>query len=129
MRLIKKICFYLSHLLLVASVAGVAGLWWGDAASGFKFDASHARRGSIPFILLGFAFMAYQLSLNISWPQRLKGLLLGVAFALWGSEQFLPPGPGLTLMDNAVVILFVVDLSLIIAGHRFKADSENGIKP
>ena len=126
MKLLKKTSRYLSLLLLAGSIVGVAGLWWGDAGRGFKFDTDHTRRGSIPFILLGFAFMAYQLSLNIPWPQRIKGLMLGVAFALWGSEQFLPPGPGLTLMDNVVVMIFVVDLGLIIVGQLFKPNSKNG---
>ena len=78
--------------------------------------------GSPPFIFIGLAFMAYQLSLSCPWPRRVKGLLLGAAFALWGSEQFLAASPWLTLMDNLVIGIFVVDLGVIVAGRLFEKE-------
>jgi hypothetical protein len=43
---------------------------------------------------------------------------------LWGCEQFVPAGPWATAMDTAVVLIFVVDLSLIIVGNLRSAHHE-----
>ncbi len=108
--------------MLALSVFSFAILWKHDVQNAFHYDAAHLRMGSPPFILIGLAFIAYQLSQSCPWRQRVKGLLLGVAFALWGSEQFLPASSWLTLMDDIVIGIFVVDLGVIVAGRLFKKE-------
>ncbi|MEI6078200.1 MAG: hypothetical protein WCS94_21650 [Verrucomicrobiota bacterium] len=56
------------------------------------------------------------------WRQRIQGLLLGAAFALWGCEQFLPASPWLTLMDDLVIGIFVLDLGIIMASQLLKKE-------
>lgn len=53
-----------------------------------------------------------------------KGVMLGVAFLLWGSEQFLSPSVWVTAMDSLIVLIFVVDLSLIIVDRLKRKDPE-----
>jgi hypothetical protein len=112
----------LSIFLLTLSVISFAVLWQHDIQNEFRYDAAHLRMGSPPFIFIGLAFIAYQLGRSCSWHARIKGLLLGAAFALWGSEQFLPATRWLTLMDNLVIGIFVVDLGIIVAGQLFKKE-------
>jgi|GEM_PF-6576619 len=106
----------LSALLLSVALAGFAALWWHDAWYGFQYDAAHLRAGSPPFIFIGLAFIAFQLSQPIPRRQQIKGLLLGTAFALWGTEPFVQPGLGLTILDDGVIGVFVFDLGMIICG-------------
>jgi hypothetical protein len=110
----------LGVFLLALSVVSFAILWKHDIQNEFHYDAAHLRKGSPPFICIGLAFIAYQLSRSCPWCQRAKGLMLGAAFALWGSEQFLTASPWLTLLDNLVIGIFVVDLGIIMAGQLFK---------
>jgi peptidoglycan/LPS O-acetylase OafA/YrhL len=113
----KFICGILSLIFLVVSVASFAVVLWNDIGHGFPYDMNHQRLGSLPFIFIGICFIFFQLSLRGPWPQRIKGILLGTAFALWGSEIFLPKGNWLTVLDNVVITIFLVDLGMIVVGH------------
>ena len=74
----------------------------------------HRQAGALAFVLIGASYVSLQFSGRRPWHERLKGVLLGVAFLFWGSGQFLSPSPWVTAMDTAVVLIFVIDLSLII---------------
>jgi hypothetical protein len=43
---------------------------------------------------------------------------------LWGSEQFLAASRWVTLMDSAVITIFVVDLGLIVLDHLKRNDHQ-----
>jgi len=68
-------------------------------------------------ILIGTSYTSLQLGSKRRWSEKLKAILLGLAFTLWGSEQFLPASRVVTLMDSAVITIFVVDLGLIILDY------------
>jgi hypothetical protein len=85
-----------------------------DALNALALTTLHRRAGALSFMLIGSSYVALQLSFRRPWGGKLKAILLGVAFLFWGSGQFLPPCPWATAMDAAVVVIFVVDLSLII---------------
>lgn len=107
----------LSLVFLLVALGGFAALWGHDLGQGFHYDAAHQRKGSPPFIFIGVAFIAFQLSQpDLRW-QQIKGLLLGSAFALWGAEQFIQPSWWLTILDDLVIGVFVVDLGLVIGGQ------------
>jgi hypothetical protein len=74
--------------------------------------ASAARGGGL--LLIGSAYIALQGGAGQKGAETAKGVLLGLAFVLWGSEQFLPAGPTATGIDGVVIAIFVVDLSLMI---------------
>jgi len=85
-----------------------------DALNALTITALHRQAGALSFMLIGSSYVALQLSLRRPRSEKLKAILLGMAFLFWGSGQFLPPSHWATAMDAAVVVIFVVDLSLII---------------
>jgi lipopolysaccharide export LptBFGC system permease protein LptF len=89
-----------------------------------QFSAKHQQMGALPLILIGLSYMSFQLSVGPGRSERAKGLLLGLAFVLWGTEQLLPPSAWVTVMDSAVITIFVVDLALIIIEHLKRRDNE-----
>ena len=119
---------HLSSFFLLIALACLAALWRHDSRHGFHYDAAHLRAGSPPFIFIGIAFITFQLSLQIPWRKQVKGLLLGAAFALWGAEQFIQPGCWLTVLDDVVIGIFVVDLGITICG-RFFVKKQTRIHP
>jgi hypothetical protein len=105
---------WLSTVLFVSALIATVTLLVSDALNALTLSALHRRAGALSFILIGSSYVALQLSFRRPWSGKLKAILLGVAFLFWGSGQFLPPSPWATAMDAAVVVIFVVDLSLII---------------
>src|SRR5579863_7437213 len=105
---------WLSAILFVSALAAMLTLLVSDAWNALSFTTIHRRAGALSFMLIGASYVALQISERCRWGEKLKAILLGVAFLFWGSVQFLSPGPWVTAMDSAVVVIFVVDLSLII---------------
>ena len=105
---------WLSTILFVSALAAMLTLLISDALNALTPTPLHRRAGALSFMLIGSSYVALQLSLNRPWNEKVKAILLGIAFMFWGSGQFLPPSLWATAMDTAVVVIFVVDLSLII---------------
>jgi hypothetical protein len=76
-------------------------------------------KSGIPLIAIGISYFALVLTLRRTPGQFLVGLLMGVAFVLWGLEQFLTNRALISFIDDCVVFLFVVDLSIVIR-HNFR---------
>jgi hypothetical protein len=105
---------WLSTMLFVSALAAMLTLLASDALNALTVTPLHHCAGALAFMLIGLSYIALQLSFRQPWGGKLKSILLGTAFLFWGSGQFLPPSPWATAMDAAVVVIFVVDLSLII---------------
>jgi peptidoglycan/LPS O-acetylase OafA/YrhL len=105
---------WLSAILFASAIVAMLTLLVSDACNALALTAIHRRAGALSFMLIGCSYVALQLSLRRPWSEKVKAILLGVAFLFWGSVQFLSPGPWVTAMDSAVVVIFVVDLGLII---------------
>jgi hypothetical protein len=105
---------WLSTILFVSALLAMVTLLVSDAFTELTSTPLHRRAGALSFMLIGSSYVALQLSLRRPRSEKIKAILLGVAFLFWGSGQFLPPSPWATAMDSAVVVIFVVDLSLII---------------
>jgi hypothetical protein len=88
-----------------------------DIANGFEPSLRHQRAGAFALIFVGSSFICLQANLGACWMEVVKGLLLGLAFVLWGAEQFMPPGRGATVVDGLVIGIFVLDLGLVIWGR------------
>ena len=114
----------LSILLLIAALAGTLTLVLLDALNHLHLTFVHQRMGALSFMLIGASYISLLLSTRRPWREKLKGMLLGVGFLFWGCEQFLQPGPLVTIMDSMVVMIFVVDLSLIIVGRLQHKDDD-----
>jgi peptidoglycan/LPS O-acetylase OafA/YrhL len=74
-------------------------------------------KSAFPLILTGIAFAALQFVLQRTRPQILLGLMVALAFMLWGAEQFVSNQVVASFMDDIVVLLFVLDLSIVIYAH------------
>jgi hypothetical protein len=103
--------------LFIFSLAALAWLLLPDLWTGFHPSARHAEAGALALIFVGASFVCLQLGSGGFSRATLKGVLLGLAFVLWGGEQFLPPGAAVTAIDSAVIAIFVADLGLVIAGQ------------
>ena len=108
---------WLTTLFFLAALVGIAILLVSDGLRHLRFSAAHQRLAAWPLMLIGLSYLSLQLSARRTRGELVKGLLLGLAFILWGGEQLLPPTPLVTVMDSAVVTIFVVDLSFIIVEH------------
>ena len=104
----------LSLLLLIASWAGLTGLLMTDGFHHLRFTSTHQRLSALALIFVGLSYAAFQFAAVRKRTDRVKGVLLATAFVLWGSEQFLPASPLMTLIDSLVIGIFVVDISLVI---------------
>ena len=117
--LMAKAFRWLSVVLFLAALIGIAVLLVSDFRNHLWVTPIHQRSGALALILIGASYISFQAGAENAWRETLKGVLLGVAFLLWGGEQFLPSGPWVTAIDSMVITIFVVDLSLIIlAGLR-----------
>jgi hypothetical protein len=71
-------------------------------------------KSGVPLIAIGDSYFFLIVTLRRTLGQRLVGILIGMAFMLWGSEQFLSNQAVISFIDDVVVFLFVVDLSIVI---------------
>jgi DNA replication protein DnaC len=71
-------------------------------------------RSTVPLIAIGTSYFALIISLRRTFGQRLAGIFIGLAFVLWGLEQLLSDKALISFIDDVVVFLFVVDLSIVV---------------
>src|SRR5580693_10740361 len=114
----------LSLLLFLSAVGAIIVLLISDVSHALRLTSFHQQAGAMALILIGTSYISLQLSAKRRWSEKLKGIFLGLAFTLWGSEQFLPASRVVTLMDSAVITIFVVDLGLIILDYLKRNDHQ-----
>jgi len=113
----------LSTVALVLALGAAGGLLFLDLLHRFKDNPTHQQVSAVALMLIGSSYVSIHLAGRLNRSARIKAVLLGGAFFLWGVEQFLPPGPLITAIDCAVILIFVVDLSLSVI-TRLKARDE-----
>jgi len=74
-------------------------------------------KSAYPLILVGIAFACLQFASPRTRTQSLLSLSVALAFILWGTEQFLSNHALVSFIDDVVVFLFVLDLSIVVYGH------------
>jgi hypothetical protein len=110
----SRLLHILSSVLFLSALASVACLLASDIWFRFQPTPLHRHAGALALILIGSSFVCAQLGAARQLSDRLKGILLGTAFALWGCEQYLARGSLATAVDSLVVTVFVVDLAFVI---------------
>jgi hypothetical protein len=102
----------LAGALILASVLagilaiGVRAAWGGTAARGLE--------GGTLFLAAG-ACLAHVLAHHEDGWELLTRSILVSAFALWGVTQLAPGLPGVAVLGDVVIVLFVVDLALLVS--------------
>jgi len=114
----------LSIIFFLAALASIPVMLLSDAIRHYRFTPVHQHVAAIPLLMGGLSYGCLQLGARRTRDEMIKGLLLGIAFVLWGIEQLLPQTALVTVIDGAVVTIFVVDLSLIIAEHLLRKDKD-----
>jgi hypothetical protein len=79
-------------------------------------------KSAIPLIAIGFSYTCLVLTLRRTPGQRIVGLSVGLAFILWGAEQFLHDKALIAFIDDVVVFFFVVDLIIVIR-HNLRSSA------
>jgi hypothetical protein len=105
----------LRHLaggLIAASVlVGIAAICvraaWGGAAA-------QALEGTTLFLAAG-AYLAHVLAHHEGPRELLTRSILVTAFALWGIAQIAPGLPDVGVLNDVVIVLFVVDLAILLS--------------
>lgn len=121
----------LSGLFFVLALAALAVLLASDLWTRFQATHRHVQAEALALIFVGTSFICLQFSAGRNWREAVNGLLLGLAFVLWGAEQFLPQGPAVTATDCVVITIFIVDLGLVIGSRlgRSAHQTSTGVAP
>src|SRR5689334_2569933 len=99
---------YLSSwgIVVLALIAGILLL-----TSDFFFTTwPHAPISAAPLLLIGAAYLGFQV---LTRPQPLdlfKAFIVSAAFILWGIDQLLPTGWPAMALGDVVIVLYVIDL-------------------
>jgi hypothetical protein len=106
-----KLIRFLNWLLVIfALLAGIL-LLLSDI---FSFSFPHAPISSSPLLLIGAAYLAFQLLTGPTLLDLCKALIVSSAFILWGIDQILSPGWFATTLGDVVIVLYVIDLSWLM---------------
>lgn len=98
-------------LILASAIAGLLAIcvragWGGSTARGLE--------GTTLFLAAG-AYLAHVLAHHKQPRELLTRLILVGAFALWGIVQIAPGLPGNAVLNDIVIVLFVVDLAILVS--------------
>jgi len=107
----------LSGLALVFAFVTAAGILVLDACQLVRPDLPWKIKSALPLIGIGLSYALLQVTLRRRMVELCLGLAVSLAFVLWGAEQFAGLPRIASLMDDVVVFLFVLDLSVVIQGR------------
>jgi hypothetical protein len=110
----EKLPRLLGAALFASALFALLVLLVTDAWDHFHYTSIHRRAGAWSFLLVGLSYIALQFRSRQTVGESIKKALLGLGFALWGVESFLPAGILACAVDTAVIVIFVVDLGLVI---------------
>ncbi len=98
---------------LIAASA-LAGLLAIAVRAGWGGEPARALEGATLFLAAG-AYLAHALAHHDTFRELLTRSILVSAFALWGIVQIAPGIPGNAVLNDVVIVLFVVDLAIIVS--------------
>jgi len=99
-----------SMAFLALAAAAVLALVFVDLFHRGELTTGHKAAAAAALMMIGLSYVCIHLGVRPPGNELLKAVLLGSAFVVWGLEQFVAPSVAVTLIDTAVVGIFVVDL-------------------
>ena len=78
-------------------------------------------KSAYPLIFIGSSYLLLQCTLLRGFTNFFLSLAVSTAFILWGTEQFLSNPILISFIDDIVVFLFVLDLSIVIRAYLKRA--------
>jgi len=105
--LIQRFSYLFSWVIVVlALLAGILLL-----TSDFFFtNWPHAPASAAPLLLIGSAYLGFQVLTRPRPLDLFKAFIVSAAFILWGIDQLLPTGRLAMTLGDVVIVLYVVDL-------------------
>ena len=103
---------YLAGGLIAASAT--VGLLAIGVRAGWGGAPARALEGATLFLAAG-AYVAHVLAHHETTRELLTRSILVSAFALWGLVQIAPGLPGGAVLNDVVIVLFVVDLAILVS--------------
>ena len=77
-------------------------------------SSARVPEGAALFLAAG-AYLAHAIAHHENPRELLTRSILVTAFALWGIVQIAPGLPGNALLNDVVIVLFVVDLAILVS--------------
>ena len=109
--LLPTLMHILTWLLAVCALITGALLLLSDI---FSFPWPHAPISATPLVLIGAAYLAFQVLTGPTLLDLCKALIVSCAFILWGADQLLPPGWFAATLGEVVIVLYVIDLGWML---------------
>jgi hypothetical protein len=117
----------LSSIALVLAVSSAFVVLALDCLHPFApFLESWRLKSAFPLLFVGISYACLQFTSPRSWKEFALGLSVGIAFMLWGAEQFVPFPAVRAWIDDGVMFLFVLDLSIVIRRHLVASRARAG---
>ena len=91
----------------------------------FTMTPAHAWLSSLPLALAGLAFALLQVLLKPTRGTLFRRLLLAAAFVAWAADQLLPAGYLATVVGDAVISAYVLDLYWMMRGEQEARKTES----
>jgi hypothetical protein len=98
-------------LIAASALVGVAAI---GVRAGWGGAPARALEGTTLF-LAAAAYVAHALAHHETTRELLTRSILVSAFALWGLVQIAPGLPGNAVLNDVVIVLFVVDLAILVS--------------
>ena len=114
---IARMLRVLSAVALAFAVVTAFSVIALDAAHWRHLGASWQVKTALPLIGIGVSYALLQFTVPRTRTEFCLSLAVSLAFVLWGAEQFIPSPRIVSLIDDAVVFLFVLDLGIVIRGQ------------
>jgi hypothetical protein len=109
--LIQRFSYLFSwSIVVLALLAGILLL-----TSDFFFTHwPHAPISAAPLLLVGAAYLGFQVLTQPRPLDLFKAFIVSTAFIMWGIDQLLPTGWLATTLGDVVIVLYVIDLGWIM---------------
>ena len=126
---LAKVLRMMSASALVFAFLSAAGILILDVLHWVRPELSWRVKSALPLIGIGISYSLVQFTLPRTRTEFCLSLAVSLAFVLWGVEQFIPAPQIASVVDDLVVFLFVLDLSIVIRGQLKRHQGIGGTPP